>query len=119
MTSFSTNGDPGVALEILDRFCEQVDRGRLFENPGSRGLAELRGRLWEALYLLLVWQRPWLEAARGLAWPYAALERRRARFERQAAGDPAGAVGREARLFLALLPFRGQWRWLFEAEERE
>jgi len=116
MTSFSTDGDPGAALEILDRFFEGVDRGRLFENPGSGGLPELRRRLWEALYLLLVWQRPYLEAARGLDWPYAALERRRAWFERHAAGDPAGAAGREARLFLALLPFRGQWRRLLEVQ---
>jgi hypothetical protein len=116
MTSFSTDGDPGAALEILDRFFEGVDRGRLFENPGSGGYGELRGRLWEALYLLLVWQRSWLEAARGLDWSYAALERRRAWFEGHAASDSAGAAGREARLFLALLPFRGQWRRLFEVQ---
>lgn len=116
MTSFSTDGDPGAALEILDRFFEDVDRGRLLDKPGGGGFGALRGRLWEALYLLLVWQRPYLEAARGLDWPYAALERRRACFERQAAADPAGAVGREARLFLALLPFRGQWRRLLQVQ---
>lgn len=108
--TFSTDGDPAAALEILDRFCERVDRGRLLDAPESGGLAELRSQVWEALYLLLVWQRPWLEAVRGLAWPYAALERRRAWFEARAGHDP------EARLFLALLPFRGQWRRLREAQ---
>ena len=102
-------------MDLLDCFFGQVDRGRLFDARERAGLTELRRGLWEAFYELLVWQRPWLESRRGLSWPYDALERRRTWFEERAEGDPDPDVRREACLFLARLPFRGQWRWLLRA----
>lgn len=94
-------------LGIVDAFLHDLDTGRLFFDPDpARRRTEAR-RAWIDL---LVWDRPLLEAERGLDWPYAALALRRAGLE-EAAGASDPAIRRQARRTLAFLPFPGGWKW--------
>lgn len=102
---------PPAELNLIRNFFSRVDDGSLWGGkPASSRM--LRRRLGEALADLLLNHRPFLEAATGLAWPYRELEKRLPVLEWQAEGGGTAAIRREARLFLALLPFPGQWRWL-------
>ena len=117
MTSFSTDGDPAAALEILDHFFERVDRGRFLENRGGGGFGELRSRLWERCSTCC-----WSGGARAWRPPAGWIGPTR----RWSGGGPGSSgmppatrqAPRAARrvLFLALLPFRGQWRRLLEVQ---
>lgn len=106
-------------ITILEAFREQVLRGRFFENlqPGER--VPQRARLNAALRELLVWQRPAVETCRDLDWPYRIFRDCADFFEQQVSASPAASISpdirREALLFLALLPFPGQWKWLKKA----
>lgn len=94
-------------IQIVDAFLDDLDAGRLFSDPDpARRRTEFR-RAWIDL---LVWNRPELEAGRGLNWPYEALARRRAALEEHAASQHAGRKT-QARLTLGLLPFPCGWKW--------
>lgn len=103
-------------LASLEDFFSQIDSGALFGSNDPAHYTQLRDTLQKALYKLLVEKRPYLESERGLQWPYESLRQRAHFFEeiRQRSFSPF--LREQAFLFLARLPFPGQWRFLFEAE---
>lgn len=100
-----------VSFRVLDRFLHLADSGRLFLSRDSAWYADLRFGLRGALEELLFWQRPELEISRGIDWPYAVFRDRVSLFEAWA-GQEDQFTAMQAGLFLALLPFPGQWRWI-------
>mgnify|MGYP000309587662 CR=1 FL=1 len=100
------------AVDVLDHFFDRMDSGTVFAPNPFADFRTWRQRIRRALFTLLLDGRPWLEARRSLDWPYDALQQH-APFLEAAAVSGATAVERqEARRFLALLPFPGQWRHL-------
>jgi len=104
-------------VETLEAFLEAIDSGALFNISDPSVYREIRKTIAEVLVQLLVWQRPRLEESRSLRWPYEALKERKAVFEDVCAKQGEKQLARQTALFLALLPFPGQWQWLFKAEQ--
>ncbi|WP_373501061.1 glycosyltransferase [Desulfococcus sp.] len=100
------------ALDTLDHFFDRLDSRRWFRDEPPADMAVLRQQVRRALFTILLDGRPRLEAARGLAWPYEALQRNGSFLEDVAARGKSARDRLEALLFLALLPFPGQWRTL-------
>jgi len=105
-------------LAVLENFFERVDSEEIFDSTDPTRLRQLRNEIGEALVQLLVWQRPYLEAQRGLNWPYEAFRKRISFFEKAARGDPDPFIQKQAGLFLARLPFPRQWQWLARAQKK-
>ena len=101
-------------IETLDRFFSLIDSGGLFTSTDGRLFRKLREDVSDALYQLLVWRRPFLEATRGLLWPYETLKKRVSFFENKTDNEIPLSIRKEAGLFLALLPFPGQWRCRYQ-----
>ena len=106
------------AVDTLDHFFDRMDSRRLFDRDDPFYFQDLRHRVRHAFFTVLLDGRPRLEACRGLSWPYNALScgmpfvdsvfrKGQSRQEREQAG-----------LFLALLPFPGQWRRLVDLEQQ-
>lgn len=106
------------ALEILDDFFHLMDSRRLFTLKDPDAYRRLRRRVRRALFTVLMEGRPRLENLRGLSWPYDAFLRNRSYLETVARGASPAEDRLQARLFLALLPFPGQWRELLRLENR-
>jgi glycosyltransferase involved in cell wall biosynthesis len=102
-------------IALLSEFFEHAQKGTLFTSTDPQFYHRMRGQLVHALYDLLVWQRPALEQSKGLLWPYENLRSLKMIFERQAENTADGFAARQAWLFLARLPFPGQWEWLKKA----
>jgi glycosyltransferase involved in cell wall biosynthesis len=100
------------ALRVFERFLEMADSGALFTAGSADSLADLRRQVVAALHRLLVWERPWLEAQRGILWPYQALAERYGEFQRLASDSAKPSRQQQAQLFLGFLPFPRQWSWL-------
>lgn len=100
------------ALRVFERFLEMADSGSLFAAGGGDASADLRRQVAAALHRLLVWERPWLEAERGILWPYRALAERYGHFQRLALDAATPSRQQQAQLYLGLLPFPRQWSWL-------
>jgi len=112
--------DEGMkALALLENFFAAVDRGESLPMPGHTAPTQLREALHRALLRLLIWDRPYLQGERGLLWPLAELAKRTGVFEAAAASASRPEQRRQARLFLALLPFPGQWRRLDREADRQ
>jgi hypothetical protein len=103
-------------ISRLEHLFELVDGGTLFDSTDPIYFSRLRDDICVALVKLLVWQRPSLEAARGLDWPYEGIRKRNSFFETSARKDVDPFTRRQACLFLARLPFPGQWKWLAWAQ---
>ncbi|MBN1930828.1 MAG: glycosyltransferase [Desulfobacterales bacterium] len=103
-------------LDILEQFFFLIDSGRLFETTDPVYYQKLRKRILNAFAQLLVWQRPLLEGTRGFYWPYEALEKRLDFFKDIVSKSKHSFVSKQAQLFLALLPFPGQWDQLRKAQ---
>ncbi|MCK5195653.1 MAG: hypothetical protein KAQ71_17705, partial [Desulfobulbaceae bacterium] len=99
------------AIGRMEDFFNRIDSNRLFNSTDPAWYYQFRTRLKAALVQALVWQRPELEVSKGIQWPYEALKERVFLFE-ELAGSRDPFVRRQAMLFLALLPFPGQWSWL-------
>ena len=56
-------------IRRLEDFFDLVDGNTLFDSTDSTYFRRLRDDICDALVRLLVWQRPFLEAAKGLYWP--------------------------------------------------
>lgn len=69
-----------------------------------------------ALKALLVWHRPKLEDEAGLDCPYEVLRETGALLANLAPNSQEAFVRHQAELYLALLPFPGQWRRLSASE---
>ena len=105
-------------LAVLDHFFERLDSGVIFDSLDAAYFRRLRDEIGDILVQLLVWQRPFLEAQRGLNWPYAAFRTRVSFFETAARQAPDPFIQKQAFLFLARLPFPRQWQWLVRAQEK-
>ena len=103
-------------IRRLENLFELVDSGTLFDSTDPIYFRRLRDDIYDALVELLVWQRPFLEAARGLNWPYEGFRKRISFFETSAQEQASHFIRRQACLFLARLPFPGQWKWLAWAQ---
>lgn len=101
-------------IKELEDFFDHADPGELFNAGDPEKGRRRRSRARAALIEALVWRRAELEASRGIAWPYEELGKRLSSFE-EMAGSRDPSIRREAMLFLALLPFPGQWTWLRKA----
>jgi hypothetical protein len=108
----------GSSLEIIERFFALIDSGRLFDATDADLLRSLRWSVAEALNRLLVWERPELEAGRGLLWPYQAFKKYYPIFGALAESQEDPFWGQQARSFLALLPFPKQWFWMLRIERQ-
>jgi hypothetical protein len=64
------------ALNLLEEFFSLIDSEKLFESIDPNYYRRLRKEIFNALIQLLVWERPFLESAKGLPWPYEALRKR-------------------------------------------
>ncbi len=104
------------AVGKLERFFTLIDSARLFDATDPRYFTRLRQEIRDSLIQVLLWKRPFLESAKGLGWPYQALKERVSIFEAISEKQNSAFVRRQARLFLALLPFPGQWQRLINAE---
>ncbi len=102
--------------EKLEMFFLIADSGKLFESHDPVFYRKIRTEVRKAFFELLVFKRPFLETTRGLNWPYDELKRLVPVFEDIAKNAEKSHIRREAGLFLSLLPFPGQWRWLIDAE---
>ena len=71
-----TNAANQAYISTLEDFLERVDSQTLFDSTGSTYFWRLREEICDALIQLLVWQRPFLEAEKGLDWPYAGFKKR-------------------------------------------
>ena len=107
---------PQPYIHILERFFDSIDSETLFENTDPTYFRRLRDDIYDALYQLLFWLRPLLEVDKGLHWPYEELAKRVSFFEKAVAEGADQFIQRQACLFLARLPFPGQWQWLNRAE---
>jgi hypothetical protein len=111
-----TNAANQTYISILEHFFERVDSQTIFDSTDWTDLRRLRNEICDALIQLLVWQRSFLEAERGLDWPYAGLRKRISFFEKAAREQSDPFIQKQACLFLARLPFPRQWRWLARAQ---
>jgi glycosyltransferase involved in cell wall biosynthesis len=105
-------------MAVLAHFFERVDSEEIFDSTDANHFWRQRNEICEALVQLLVWQRPFLEAQRGLDWPYAAFAKRISLFERAARQDTDPFIHKQAGLFLARLPFPRQWQWMARAQKK-
>jgi hypothetical protein len=103
-------------IKRLEHFFDLVDGDTLFASTDSISFRRLRDEICDALVQLLVWQRPYLESAKGLDWPYESFRKRLSFFETAAQEKADPFALRQACLFLARLPFPGQWKWLAWAQ---
>ena len=71
-------------ISLLEHFFERADSQTLFDSTDSNSFRRLRDEICDALIQLLVWQRPFLEAERGLDWPYAGFRKQISFFEKAA-----------------------------------
>jgi hypothetical protein len=103
-------------IRILEDFFELIDSEKLFDSTDATYFRQLRNEICDALIQLLVWQRPFLEAERGLNWPYEGFRKRISFFEKAAQESSDPFIQKQACLFLARLPFPRQWIWLARAQ---
>ena len=116
-TVLKNNADQRYIL-ILEHFFERVDSAEVFDSGDPDHFRRLRDEICDALVELLVQQRPFLEAQRGLDWPYLAFKKSVSFFEKAARQNPDPYVQKQACLFLARLPFPRQWPWLARAQKK-
>ncbi len=113
-------GTGAEAVDKLEQFFSLIDSSRIFESIDLHNFTRLRNEIQDSLVQLLVWKRSFLESVKSLNWPYEALKERVSFFENLSQKESSPMLRHQARLFLALLPFPGQWSWLkkFEKEFR-
>jgi hypothetical protein len=116
----SHNADPAErSIAVVEDFLSLVDSGKFFTMANESHFRAIREKTATALNRLLVWERPELEAIKGIDWPYTELRKRYNAFldpaESNGETDP---IGKQAQLFLAFLPFPMQWSWMLRVEER-
>jgi hypothetical protein len=108
------------SVDKLERFFSLIDSSRIFDSIDLHYFTTLRNEIKDSLVQLLVWKRSFLESEKSLNWPYEALKERVSFFKNLSQKESSPMLRHQARLFLALLPFPGQWGWLtkFEKEFR-
>jgi len=104
-------------ISVMEAFYQWVDSGNLFKVSDPSVFQVIRSTISGLLIRLLVQDRPILESVRSIRWPYQGFIERKALFEKMASGNDGTFLTHQAVLFLALLPFPGQWQWLFKAEQ--
>jgi len=106
------------SLAAIEEFFTSIDSKKIFQSRDPAFYRSLRERLRKAFSSLLIWGRPILETAHGLMWPYEGLRDRRPVFAQPAELETNGHIETQARMFLAFLPFPGQWSEMRRVEER-
>lgn len=104
-------------IETLESFFALADSGKLFTQTDIAFLQKMRKELVKVFKRLLVWERPQLEEARGILWPYRELRERYPIFLKMAETGPNEFMRGQAQLFLAFLPFPNQWSRLLRIED--
>ena len=96
-------------MNLLKRFLARIDDGTVFADDGRA----LRGEVRESFINLLLHHRPFLEEETGpvLALPGTGKASTDL-MESDARQGKTAFLRQQAQLFLALLPFPGQWQWL-------
>jgi glycosyl transferase family 1 len=107
----------GKEIALLENFFSRVNSGTLFQSKNPEDLHDLRDALQAAVIQLLDVKRPYLEVEKGLRWPYEAFRKSKPFFEDMVQKETSPVLKTEALLFLARLPFPGQWQYLIEAEQ--
>jgi hypothetical protein len=105
------------SLRTLERFFALIDSGTLFASEDYHFFKKLRPEVRSAISHLLFWGRPFLEASRGLDWPYEGLRKRYDIFRKIAEEEGKNQLRQQALLFLSFLPFPNQWDWLSKVEK--
>lgn len=111
------------SLAYLDSFIEKIDNGTLFHCRDADHFTDLRITLRKVLIDLLFHRRPEVERKRGIDTVYAHFRQNISFFtsfiqpETQCTPPTANTsidpfISKQAELFLAFLPFPGQWEWL-------
>ena len=117
------------SLAYLDNFIEKIDNKTLFHCWNPDYFSEIRTTLREVLIDLLFHRRGEVERERGINTIYALFCQRKAFFTSRVTSHAHAESNREsnpkppleseervtskqAQLFLAFLPFPGQWEWL-------
>jgi hypothetical protein len=106
------------SIAAIEEFFASIDSNKIFRSRDPAFYHSLRRKLRKAFWSLLIWGRPVLETAHGLMWPYVGLRDRRSVFALPAELETNGFVETQARMFLAFLPFPGQWSEMRRVEER-
>lgn len=104
----------GKQIAQLQRFFDTIKSGS-FASLAPKALPALRYRIRAAINDLLVWGRPCLVAQRNIHWPYQECTLIAPHLEQIYRQDADADAGKQALLFLALLPVPNQWRWLTKA----
>ena len=107
---------PRQQLFLLKKFFSRIDDYSLFSSDDPDVYRDLRRQVREGFFDLLLRHRPFLESETGLAWPYREFEKRAAGMGALVEQGETAFIQKQALLFLALLPFPGQWEWLIQAE---
>ena len=102
---------------MLEDFFSRIESGTLFQSQNQKDLRKLRDALQGAFIQLLDDKRPYLEAEKGILWPYETLRKCKSFFEERIQNNSPSFLKEQALLFLARLPFPGQWKYLIEAKE--
>lgn len=113
--SSQDSGEKEVAA--LEDFFSRVISDTLWESASEKDLETLRDTLQDALIQLLDAKRPYLEAEKGVLWPYETFRKYRSFFEERMRNRFSSFQKKQALLFLARLPFPGQWKYMIDAEE--
>ena len=109
------SGEKEIAM--LEEFFSRIESGTLFQSQSQKNLRKLRDALQGAFIQLLDDKRPYLEAEKGILWPYETLRKCKSFFEERIQNNSPSFLKEQALLFLARLPFPGQWKYLIEAKE--
>jgi len=114
-TAPQDSGDKEVAA--LEDFFSRVRSGTLLNSENEKDLETLRNTIHDALIQLLDDKRPYLEAEKGVLWPYETFRKYRSFFEERIRSRCSSFQKKQALLFLARFPFPGQWKYMLDAEE--
>ena len=105
------------SLAYLDHFIEKIDNETLFHCRSAAYFSEIRTTLREVLIDLLFHRRAEVEREKGIDTLYELFRQRKAFFISRAHAESTvkseeTVISKQAQLFLAFLPFPGQWEWL-------
>ncbi len=115
--SSQESGEKQIAA--LENFFSRIESQTLFQHQDRNDFRKLRNSLQDALIQLLDHKRPYLEAAKGILWPYEAFRKCTSFFKDRVQSNGPPFQKEESLLFLARFPFPEQWRYLIQAEEMQ
>ncbi len=116
--TYDSSRDTGEKqVEILEDFSSRIESDTLFQSGNEHDLHKLRDTLQDAVIQLLDDKRPYLEASKGIRWPYVTFRKHKPFFVDIIKHGTSSFQKEQALLFLARFPFPGQWQYLIQAED--